>query len=132
MLYLNRFAITQSIPAITSLARPSPFESSTLTLISIAPGATPTLSGSDASPLAATMPATCVPWPNLSCPFACSSVKSTLARTLPRSSGTTLMPESRMATAMPEPVSPGAPATPACTRSAPIDALVTLMCDRTV
>jgi len=58
MLYVSALLMHHSIPESISLVVPSPFESKTLTPIKLAPIATPCM-----LPSAATIPATCVPWP---------------------------------------------------------------------
>ena len=58
MLYRVELLVHHSIAATTSELKPEPLESSVFIAIIAAPGATPLT-----EPFAATMPATCVPWP---------------------------------------------------------------------
>jgi hypothetical protein len=55
------FWVTQSTPSITPEVEPEPLQPSTLTAVSGASGVTPTTSWMLS--IAATVPATCVPWP---------------------------------------------------------------------
>ena len=55
------FAVTQLMPLITLEFDPLPLQLSTFTPVTGAPGATPTTSR--VLSRAATVPATCVPWP---------------------------------------------------------------------
>jgi hypothetical protein len=58
------FAVTQSIPFMMDDTEPAASQSSTFTPMSGAPGATPTTALVLSS--AASVPATCVPWPSQS------------------------------------------------------------------
>ena len=84
---------------------PEPSAPSTFTLTMCAPGATPRPLLSIV-PAPAITPARCVPWPHASAPVPFGSIMSTRALTWPRSSGTTVTPESSSATPMPLPVMP--------------------------
>src|SRR4030095_2955185 len=67
MLYLVLFAITQSMPAITSLVLPTPSPQRTRPLTSCEPGAMPPVycdvTPTAYEPVPVMMPATCVPGP---------------------------------------------------------------------
>src|SRR5687767_10760360 len=111
MPYLERLAIAQSMPAITSLVYPTPVEPRTRTSINLTAGALPpanaevTRRAADVLPPMA--PATCVPWPYGS-PVEGASHDTRLTRATTRVSSAECgaIPESRTATPMPFPLYP--------------------------
>ena len=112
ILYLSRFAMTHSMPSMTSLVHPVPFAPRTRTLMSLTSGAMPPLYSGvvtyfDALLLPAMMPAMCVPCPCASFVEGSPAILLTLKRTFPFNAGCGAMPVSRIATVTPAPVTPG-------------------------